>query len=127
MTFVNIPQRGKMAEELEGVYEVFPFPTDQMTLLPIFGDCFEEWEHIHIGTLKQGAVREIRPPMKPDIGVMDDYATVDFEDGKKWREIERALGRKYELEVWPGSTRQLGRPGEGTADYRRCRAQSAFR
>jgi superfamily II DNA/RNA helicase len=32
-------------------------------------------------------------------------------DGKKWREIERALGRKFPREVWPGSTSQLDRPG----------------
>lgn len=36
---------------------------------------------------------------------------LSFEDGKKWREIERALGRKFEREIWPGSTRQLDRPG----------------
>lgn len=36
---------------------------------------------------------------------------ITWEDGKKWREIERALGRKFQREVWPGSTSQLDRPG----------------
>lgn len=79
MTAKIVPPRGRMVEELEGVYEAFPLPADQMTLLSIFGECFEEWEHIHIGSLIQGAVWEIRPPIKPHIAVMDGYATVDFE------------------------------------------------
>ena len=32
---------------------------------------------------------------------------ITWEDHKKWREIERALGRKFKREVWPGSTRQM--------------------
>ena len=38
---------------------------------------------------------------------------ITWEDGKKWREIERALGRKFPREIWPGSTSQLDRPGFG--------------
>ena len=36
---------------------------------------------------------------------------ITWEDAKKWREIERALGRRFPREVWPGSTSQLDRPG----------------
>ena len=32
---------------------------------------------------------------------------ITWEDRKKWREIESALGRKFKRELWPGSTRQL--------------------
>ena len=35
--------------------------------MSIFEDCFEEWEHLHIGPLIQGAAWEIRPPRKPRI------------------------------------------------------------
>ena len=32
---------------------------------------------------------------------------ITWEDHKKWREIERALGRKFKRQLWPGSTRQM--------------------
>ena len=32
---------------------------------------------------------------------------ITWEDHKKWREIERALGRRFKRELWPGTTRQL--------------------
>ena len=45
---------------------------------------------------------------------------ITWEDGKKWREIERALGRRFPRQVWPGSTSQLDRPGPtaGAGDRR---------
>ena len=65
----NVPSRGRMVAELEGVYDVFPLRTDQMTLLSIFGDGYDELEHIHIGSLIHGAVWAIRPPLTGNIGV----------------------------------------------------------
>ena len=73
-------QRGNIVQEEDGVFELFPLPTDEATLLSIFEDCFEEWEHLHIGPLIQGAAWEIRPPRKPRIKTHDGYATVNFED-----------------------------------------------
>ena len=54
-------QRGNIVQEEDGVFELFPLPADEATLLSIFEDCFEEWEHLHIGPLIQGAAWEIRP------------------------------------------------------------------
>jgi len=34
---------------------------------------------------------------------------ITADDAKKWREIERALGRRFPRQLWPGSTSQLGR------------------
>jgi hypothetical protein len=73
-------QRGKIIQDEDGVFEVFVLPNDEATLLAIFEDCFEEWEHLHIGPLIQGAAWEIRPPRKPVIKMMDGYATIDFQD-----------------------------------------------
>ena len=80
MTTTNSAPRGEIIEELDGTYEVFPLPADEETLLAIFKDCFQEWEHIQIGPLIQGAAWEIRPPREPRITMMDGYATVSFQD-----------------------------------------------
>ena len=72
--------RGRIVEEGGASVEVFALPAEEQTLLRIFEDCFEEWEHIHIGPLIQGAAWEIRPPRKPRITMLDGYATVDFRD-----------------------------------------------
>ena len=34
---------------------------------------------------------------------------ITSEDSKKWREIERALGRRFPLQTWPGSTNRSAR------------------
>ena len=73
-------QRGNIVQEEDGVFEVFALPNDEAILLAIFEDCFEEWEHLHIGPLIQGAAWEIRPPRQPRIKMMDGYATIDFQD-----------------------------------------------
>lgn len=72
--------RGRIIEEAGARYEVFPLRTDEGTLLDIFKDCFEEWEHIHVGPLVPGAAWEVRPPRKPRITMLDGYATVNFQD-----------------------------------------------
>ena len=72
--------RGDVVQEEDGVFELFALPGDEATLLAIFEDCFEEWEHLHIGPLIQGAAWEIRPPRRPRIKMYDGYATIDFED-----------------------------------------------
>lgn len=72
--------RGRIIEEAGGTLEIFPVPAQEKVLLAIFEDCFEEWEHIHIGPLIQGAAWEIRPPRQPRITMLDGYATVDFSD-----------------------------------------------
>ena len=71
---------GTRVEELDGAYDVFPLPADETTLLAILTDCFDEWEHVHVGPLIQGAAWEIRPPRRPKITMLDGYATFDFGD-----------------------------------------------
>ena len=81
MTIASAGQpRGAIEEALDGVYETFALATDEETLLGVFGDCFEEWRHIHVGPVIQGAVWEVRPPRKPRIAMLDGYATFDFGD-----------------------------------------------
>ena len=80
MTIREPVSRGEMVEECGARFEVFVLPTDQDTLLAILKDCFDEWEHTHIGPLIPGAIWEIRPPDKPRITMLDGYATVDFQD-----------------------------------------------
>ncbi|MFQ6031112.1 MAG: hypothetical protein ACE5Q6_26920 [Dehalococcoidia bacterium] len=80
MTIGERIPRGEIVEECDAMFEVFDLPTDEGTLLAILKDCFEEWEHIHIGPLIPGAIWEIRPPHKPSITMRDGYATVDFQD-----------------------------------------------
>jgi len=80
MTSTSAVPRGEVVETLDGKYELFPLPVDQDTLLAVFKDCFQEWEHILIGTMIQGAVWEIRPPRQPRITMLDGYATVSFQD-----------------------------------------------
>ncbi|MEE9280329.1 MAG: hypothetical protein V3V67_09165 [Myxococcota bacterium] len=72
--------KSKVVEEIDGTYEIFPLPADEETLLAILEDCLEDWEHIHIGPLIQGAAWEVRPPRAPRITMLDGYATVDFRD-----------------------------------------------
>lgn len=72
--------RGEIVDEAGGTYELFPVPAEEETLLAIFKDCFEEWEHIHIGPLVPGAAWEVRPPRLPRITMLDGYATINFQD-----------------------------------------------
>ena len=58
----------------------YPGKLDEQTLLDVFRDCFDEWEHIHVGPVIQGALWEVRPPRRPCIGMLDGYATFDFGD-----------------------------------------------
>ena len=72
--------RGEIRDAYGSTEEVWQLPVDQDTLLDLFRDCFQEWEHINIGPLIQGAAWEIRPPREPKIYMYDGYATVNFED-----------------------------------------------
>jgi len=80
MTISESIPSGEIVEECGARFEVFALPTDEGTLLAILKDCFEEWEHIHIGPLIPGAIWEIRPPCEPRISLRDGYATVSFQD-----------------------------------------------
>ncbi len=76
----GLPPRGEIIQQLDGVYEVFPLPTDEDTLLAVVKDCLAEWQNIRIGVLVPGAVWEIKPPREPRIGFLDGYVTVDFQE-----------------------------------------------
>ncbi len=80
MTTIESFPRGDIIQQLDGTYEIFALPTDEVTLLGIMKDCLQEWQHIRIGMLIPGAVWEILPPRKPRIGTLDGYVTVDFQD-----------------------------------------------
>ncbi len=80
MTTTDSFPRGDIIQQMDGVYELFPVPTDEATLSAMIQDCLQEWRHIHIGPLIPGAVWEIRPPCQPRFGVRDGYLTVDFQD-----------------------------------------------
>ena len=62
---VTATDRGEMWDAYGGTEEVWQLPVDQETLLELFRDCFQEWEHINIGPLIQGAAWEIRPAVPP--------------------------------------------------------------
>ena len=51
MTPAQPPPRGEIIQQLDGIYELFPVPTDQDTLYGILTDCPAEWERIRIGLL----------------------------------------------------------------------------
>ena len=80
MTATAFLSRGEIIQQLDGVYEIFPLPTDEDTLLAVVKDCLAEWENIRIGVLVPGAVWEIKPPREPRIGFLDGYVTVDFQE-----------------------------------------------
>ncbi len=120
MTTTASAQRGRMIEEADATYEVFPLPADEDTLLAILRDCFEEWEHIHIGPLIQGAAWEVRPPREPRITMLDGYATVDFRDWHFHICIGKHEGATPELAKVRQTSRaelyrQLNREGEPTS------------
>jgi hypothetical protein len=73
-------RRGEQRDVYGSVEEVWPLPVNEATLLACLRDCFEEWAHIYVGPVIEGAVWEIRPPRKPHFGTQDGYVTVDFED-----------------------------------------------
>src|SRR5262249_53014575 len=75
----NDVSRGELLEVYGSVEEVWPLPVNEATLLECLRDCFQEWEHIFVGPVIQGAVWEIRPPREPHFGMLDGYLTVDFE------------------------------------------------
>jgi hypothetical protein len=60
--------------------EIFPLPSDEMSLELLLGDLFEKhWDKITFGPLIQGAAWEIRAPHAPThIGMLDGYLTVAF-------------------------------------------------
>jgi hypothetical protein len=72
--------RGEIRVAHGSTEEVWQLPVDEATLLELFRDCFQEWEHLTFGPLIEGAAWEIRPPREPRIGMYDGYATVNFED-----------------------------------------------
>ena len=80
MTTAQPLPRGEITQQPDGIYELFPVPTDQDTLHGILTDCLAEWERIRIGLLIPGAVWEIKPPRPPRTGFLDGYLTVDFEE-----------------------------------------------
>ena len=80
MTTAQPLPRGEIIQQPDGIYELFPVPTDQDTLHGILTDCLAEWERIRIGLLIPGAVWEIKPPRPPRTGFLDGYLTVDFEE-----------------------------------------------
>ena len=50
-------------EERSGDLEVFPIACDEVTLLSVLTELFENWwQHIRFGTLIDGAVYELRAP-----------------------------------------------------------------
>lgn len=71
----------RIVEELgAGRVEAFPLPTDEVFLLKLLQDLFQDhWSEIVFGTLIQGAVFEIRAPAPPTrFGIHDGYLTVDY-------------------------------------------------
>jgi hypothetical protein len=60
--------------------EIFPLPSDEMSLEHLLGDLFEKhWDKITFGPLIQGAAWEIRAPHAPThIGMLDGYLMVAF-------------------------------------------------
>jgi len=67
--------RDEIIQQMDGIYELFPVPPEQETLLAIIKNCLTKWEHIRIGPLIPGAVWEIKPPCPPRIGFQDGYVT----------------------------------------------------
>lgn len=67
-------------EEGMGLLEVFPLSTEERDLRALLTELFtDHWQHIHFGTLIQGAVFEIAAPNAPrKISMLDGYLTVDF-------------------------------------------------
>ncbi|GEL21269.1 hypothetical protein PSU4_02230 [Pseudonocardia sulfidoxydans NBRC 16205] len=70
-----------VTEELGvGTLHLWSLPTDEATLLELVRDVFtDHWEHIHFGTIVQGAAWEVAAPNAPrKISSYDGYVTVDF-------------------------------------------------
>ena len=66
-------------EERSGDLEVFPIACDEVTLLSVLTELFENWwQHIRFGTLIDGAVYELRAPDRPRLSMLDGYLTIDF-------------------------------------------------
>lgn len=70
----------ELDEEGMGLLEVFPLSTEERDLRALLTELFtDHWQHIHFGTLIQGAVFEIAAPNAPrKISMLDGYLTVDF-------------------------------------------------
>jgi hypothetical protein len=71
---------GRVSEADGSVLEVFPLPTDQVSLEAILRDLFENhWQEITFGPIIQGAAWEMQAQAAPTyVGVLDGYITVAF-------------------------------------------------
>jgi hypothetical protein len=70
----------RVTDEDGHVIEVFPLPTDEVTLERVLRNLFEShWDKIVFGPIIQGAAWEFQAPHAPThVGVLDGYLTVAF-------------------------------------------------